>query len=88
MKEVDCRMCKNLIDKEKGCKLYGSNADEAVKKCADNNFRRYRIKYDKRTQAWFAENILEMTTVEQCKECGLFYKPSLGHECEVKGDKT
>lgn len=87
MKQVDCRMCKNLIDKEKGCKLYGSNADEAVKKCADNNFRRYRIKYDKRTQAWFAENILETTTVEQCKECGLFYKPSLGHECEV-GDKV
>lgn len=44
--------------------------------------------YDKRTRAWFEEHILETTTVEQCKECGLFYKPSLGHECEVKGDKA
>lgn len=87
MKEVDCRSCKNLIDTEKGCKLYGKNADEAVKKCADNNFRQYRIKYDKRTRAWFSEHFGVQTTVEQCKECGLFYKPSLGHECEV-GDKV
>ena len=45
------------------------------------------MKYDKRTQWWFANHILETTTVEQCKKCGLFYKPSLGHECEVKGNK-
>ena len=47
MKEVDCRQCKNLIDTEKGCKLYGKNADEAVKKCADNNFRQHRKKSKK-----------------------------------------
>ena len=46
------------------------------------------MKYDRRTREWFANHILETTTVEQCEECGLFYKPSLGHECEVKHDRT
>jgi len=45
------------------------------------------VEFDCETQAWFDQNPGAATTVEQCKECGLFYKPSLGHECEVKGDK-
>ena len=83
MKEVDCRMCKNLIDKEKGCKLYGSNPDEAVKRCADNYFLDYRINLDERTKKWFESHIGTESTVVKCEKCKTFYKPSLGHECEV-----
>lgn len=86
MKEVDCRMCKNLIDKENGCKLYGNNPDEAVKKCADNNFRNYHIKLDERTKKWFESHIGEESTVARCEKCGMFYKPELGHECKA-GDE-
>ena len=39
MKEVDCRKCKNCTGKE--CIPYGKNADIAVKKCANDNFKNY-----------------------------------------------
>lgn len=42
MKEIDCRLCENLIDTEKGCKCFGNDADNAVKKCAETNFSNYR----------------------------------------------
>lgn len=41
MKEVDCRKCGNLIDTDKGCSLYGSDADAAVQECAKVNFTGY-----------------------------------------------
>lgn len=37
--------------------------------------------YDKITQKWFSENSNAETTVCECEYCGLFYKPSLGHNC-------
>ena len=41
------------------------------------------VKYDAVTQSWFdKEPPYIQTTVMQCKECGLWYKPSLGHKCE------
>lgn len=40
MIEVDCRKCENLSDD--GCSLYGSDADIAVKKCAENCFANYK----------------------------------------------
>jgi len=81
VKKVDCRLCKNLIDTEKGCKHYGSNPDEAVKKCAGDNFRNYHLKLDKQTKEWFKAHVGEESTVVKCDKCGWFYKPELGHTC-------
>lgn len=44
-----------------------------------------KIKYDKETSKWFEKHIGCQTTVSQCNQCGLFYKPSLGHKFR-KGD--
>lgn len=38
--------------------------------------------FDKETREWFASRPYTETTVMQCKECGLWYKPSLGHKCK------
>lgn len=40
------------------------------------------IEYDSETRKWFMKNITAQTTVMRCELCGLFYKPSLGHECK------
>jgi len=40
-----------------------------------------KVRYDKATQKWFNENPDAETTVCECEYCGLFYKPSLGHNC-------
>ena len=40
MIEVDCRKCENLSNE--GCSLYGSDADIAVTKCAENCFANYK----------------------------------------------
>lgn len=40
MIEVDCRKCKNCTGYS--CKVYGNNADVAVKKCANDNFNNYK----------------------------------------------
>ena len=39
------------------------------------------INYDKETKKWFREHIGQQTTVCECKKCGMFYRPSLGHKC-------
>lgn len=41
------------------------------------------MKYDKETKKWFSRNIGQQTTVCKCGKCGLFYKPSLGHKCNL-----
>lgn len=41
------------------------------------------VKYDSKTAKWFHEHPLLETTVIRCELCGLFYKPSLGHSCNV-----
>lgn len=42
-----------------------------------------KVKYDAPTSHWFHEHPRSETTVVQCKECGLFYRPSLGHKCRL-----
>lgn len=42
MKEVECRKCKNCTGYS--CKKYGDKADEAVRKCAEDNFKNYKVK--------------------------------------------
>lgn len=45
--------------------------------------------YDKATEEWFSKRPGQESTVEQCDQCGLYYKPSLGHKCKVKaGEKA
>lgn len=41
-----------------------------------------KIKYDHETRKWFETHWAAETTVVQCKICGLFYKPKLGHKCQ------
>lgn len=43
--------------------------------------------YDNKTQKWFKQNPSAETTVMKCNCCGLFYKPSLGHQCKIKKEK-
>lgn len=40
-----------------------------------------KVKFDSTTRKWFTKHPLAETTVTQCEECGLFYKPMLGHNC-------
>ena len=40
--------------------------------------------FDKATEKWFREHPHNETTVMQCDKCGLFYKPSLEHNCKPK----
>ena len=40
------------------------------------------VKYDNATKKWFNEHPCSETTVVQCAQCGLFYKPMLGHKCK------
>lgn len=42
------------------------------------------ITCDKATREWFKKHPGAQTTVAQCEKCALWYKPSLGHKCEVK----
>ena len=43
--------------------------------------------FDKETRKWFERTKAPATTVVKCERCGLFYKASLGHKCEVKPSK-
>lgn len=45
-----------------------------------------RVKMDAATTKWFRNNLGAQTTVMKCEQCGLYYKPSLGHKCKVKGE--
>ncbi|MDO4649906.1 MAG: hypothetical protein Q4B26_14800 [Eubacteriales bacterium] len=45
------------------------------------------IKFDNKAQTFFFKNPGYQATVCQCKKCGLFYIPDLGHEREG-GDKN
>lgn len=39
-------------------------------------------KYDAETAKWFSTRPGAQTTVMCCEECGLWYKPMLGHKCK------
>lgn len=43
-----------------------------------------RVKYDAATLRWFGEHPWQETTVMCCSDCGLYYKPELGHKCKRK----
>ena len=43
------------------------------------------IRFDARTRKWFRERYERLavdTTLMRCNACGLYYKPSLGHDCK------
>lgn len=44
--------------------------------------------YDSRTEKWFRSHPGAETTVARCKECGLYYKPILGHTCRKCNRET
>ena len=45
-----------------------------------------RVRYDYATDKWFKQHRYCESTVMQCEDCGLFYKPSLGHKCKMRKD--
>lgn len=45
-----------------------------------------RVEFDERTKQWCKEHPDTPTTMRQCKHCGKYYKPSLGHRCEKPGE--
>ena len=42
-----------------------------------------KIEFDEATKEWFKQNPDKQTTIAKCENCGLWYKPFLGHKCEV-----
>lgn len=40
------------------------------------------VEYDSVTKKWFNAHPCSETTVTRCNDCGLFYKPMLGHKCK------
>ena len=49
--------------------------------------RKSNMGFDKETIKWFEKHPSEQSTVEKCPYCGLFFKPSLGHNCSRRGRK-
>ena len=45
-------------------------------------------RYDTATAKWFKNHPGAQTTVTQCSDCGLYYKPLLGHKCKMKKQET
>lgn len=45
------------------------------------------IEFDKATREWFENRRGIPTTIVCCDKCGLYFKPSLWHKCEVKKEK-
>ena len=44
--------------------------------------------FDSETKKFFKEHPdIETTSVTRCGDCGLYYKPSLGHKCKGKRKK-
>lgn len=41
-----------------------------------------KINCDKKTLSWLNNHMGAQTTLVMCEECGLFYKPSFGHDCQ------
>lgn len=49
--------------------------------------RRINIKFDTATKKWLDDHPFAQTTMTRCSDCGLYYKPSLGHTCKEKSKK-
>lgn len=50
--------------------------------------KKVRLELDDETKKWFrAHPMITETTVMQCENCELYYKPSLGHICKRNGKK-
>lgn len=41
------------------------------------------MRFDRVTEKWMREHWGVETTVARCDECGLYYKPELGHKCKA-----
>lgn len=63
MIEIDCRKCINCTGSE--CILFGKDADIAVKKCAEDNFRCY-VTFDEMEKCENAERI-EYGKIDRCR---------------------
>ena len=47
------------------------------------------VELDERTKKWFESRPGHVSTVVECKICGRFYKPSLGHVgCHKKKSRS
>ena len=46
------------------------------------------IETDKETRLWMDERPGVATTLVRCDSCGLFYKYSLGHDCEKRKEMS
>lgn len=44
--------------------------------------------FDKESNRWFKKHPNTETTVTCCEQCGLFYIPSLGHDCKYRVEET
>ncbi|MDY3109461.1 MAG: hypothetical protein SOW50_05030 [Lachnospiraceae bacterium] len=62
--EINCLECRNCTGDS--CKVYGSNADKAVKSCADDSFRNYKAR---------------MTREEDCESCQYYERNADQYPC-------
>ncbi len=46
-----------------------------------------KVDFDKVTAEWCETHRGAEFTVMQCGDCGLFYKPSLGHKCKMRKEE-
>lgn len=46
------------------------------------------IRCDSRTNKWFREHVFDETTLVKCEDCGLYYKPSIGHKCKKRRNEN
>lgn len=52
--EINCLECRNCTGDS--CKVYGFDADKAVKRCADDSFRNYKARMTREEAASILEN--------------------------------
>ena len=43
-----------------------------------------RVDCDPQTAEWIDQHVGVQTTLDKCKNCGLYYKPTLGHKCKMR----
>jgi cytidyltransferase-like protein len=51
------------------------------------NDKTEKVKLDRKTEEWFEKHPEVNITVALCQDCGLYYKPSLGHSCKRQNKK-
>jgi hypothetical protein len=51
------------------------------------NNKTEKVKLDRKTEEWLEKHPEVNATVALCQDCGLYYKPSLGHSCKRQNKK-